>query len=1098
VKLKTVSHTLFIGVVLALGANFAFLGLIKRAYDSTTATAAAREEAVHAVDRLRHETELLRRLVRSYTATGRSNELLIYYEIVASHLGDKPAPRVNDSIVYWEQAIADPKRHAAPAAGPRRTLVDRMAALHLTIDELGLLAQAIEITERLKQTEQIAFAATQGLYDPKRQMFVSEGEPNLAYATQLVHGADYERDGAELTRTLAELSARVDARTEAAVRQASARVQRFIGLAMGVDVALVPVLGLALVSVRRRVLQPIAALSARAQSFAEGNYTARRHTREGGLDEVQALGRTLDGMAQSIEQDIAARERTQAELRRTRDEAEAATKAKSLFLANMSHEIRTPMNAIIGMTHLTLQTPLNAQQQDYLAKVLSASQILLGVINDILDFSKIEAGHLALESAPYRVEEAVGSALMLLRQKAQEKEIELLCEFASAELLTTASVVSGDMLRVGQILTNLLSNAVKFTDSGHVKLRVDLEARQGDQATLRFDVSDTGIGMTREHIARLFQEFTQADDSTTRRYGGTGLGLSISQRLAALMGGRIEVDSVFGRGSTFTLHLPVSIEADTSGTASPVPLDNLRVLVVDDQAETRLTLAGLLRTLGVGGVPASGGRVDVAEGGAQALACIEQSLAGGRPYDIVLLDWVLPDLDGAEVMRRLRVVDPSVNVIVISGYDWDSLHTTALQAGANGFLSKPLLPSALRSLLARLTGIETVQRPEASSGERAIRLDGLRVLLAEDNALNQELATELLSRRGAIVDVANNGCEALERLRMAGAGGFDVVLMDLHMPVMDGYTATEQIQSDAALRDVPIIAMTAHALTEERDRCLAVGMRGHISKPLDPQQLYATLEPYSPAGQAPSHAQHQQGWPSANALRHELPQIDGLNTGKALTRLSGDAELYELTLRGFLKHVDVTLPTLRSALAPAGGEPDWPVLQRETHTLRGLLGTIGADALVAHAGMLEDAAKACHGMHAAAAFAPFAHTLAALAEALRAHFAHADAAGGADAAQASADAATAVAEPPAVRAPAPIQRILTSETLDAVQALRRLLKDDDSQAMALWQQRRALFKALLPPLAVNRLNNAIERCDFDGALTLLNEAVPHADAPASA
>ncbi len=522
----------------------------------------------------------------------------------------------------------------------------------------------------------------------------------------------------------------------------------------------------------------------------------------------------------------------------------------------MSHEIRTPMNAIIGMTHLTMQTPLSMQQQDYLAKVLSASQILLGVINDILDFSKIEAGHLTLERAPYRIEEAVGSALMLLRQKAQEKEVELLCEFVHADLLTNASVVTGDMLRVGQILTNLLSNAVKFTDSGYVKLSVDLEGREGSAATLRFDVSDTGIGMTGEQIARLFQEFTQADDSTTRRYGGTGLGLSISQRLAELMGGRISVSSEYGRGSTFSLRLPVTIVPDTSSGVTAVPVENLRVLVVDDQPETRLTLAGLLHTLGVGisvaRHPAAAsslqsGRVEVAESGGQAIELLEQACKAGQPFDVVLLDWVLPDLDGAVVMQRLREIDPTVNVVVISAYDWDSLHTTALQAGATSFLSKPLLPSALRGLLARLTGIEVASKADAAGAERAIRLDGLRVLLAEDNALNQQLATELLSRRGAVVDVANNGVEALERLRMAGASGYDVVLMDLHMPAMDGYEATQQIRADAVLRDVPIIAMTAHALTEERDRCLASGMQGHISKPLDPQKLYAALEGYCPA-----------------------------------------------------------------------------------------------------------------------------------------------------------------------------------------------------------------------------------------------------------
>jgi signal transduction histidine kinase/DNA-binding response OmpR family regulator len=1075
VRLKTVSNTLFVGVLLALGANFAFLVLIRGANDSTAQAAAAREETVRAVDKLRRETELLRRLVRAYTATGRPNYLLTYYEIAGIHRGEKAPPEVDDTTVYWEDAIAAPKSHAQPATGERHSLVERMKALHLSPDELAVLGRAMGVTERLKQTEQIAFAATQGLYDARRKVFVSEGEPNLAYATQLVHSQAYERDGAELTRDLSELARRVDARTEAAVASASSRVRRFIGLAVAVDFALVPVMLFALVMVRRRMLQPIDALSRKAQAFAAGDYTARRNAREGGLDEVEALGRTLDKMAQSIQEDIAARERTQAELQAARDEAEAATKAKSLFLANMSHEIRTPMNAIIGMTHLTLQTPLNVQQQDYLAKVLSASQILLGVINDILDFSKIEAGHLTLERAPYRVEEAVGSALMLLRQKAQEKEVELLCEFVHPDLLTSASVVTGDMLRVGQILTNLLSNAVKFTDSGYVKLSVDLEDRAGDQATLRFDVSDTGIGMTAEQIARLFQEFTQADDSTTRRYGGTGLGLSISQRLAELMGGRIGVSSEFGRGSTFSLRLPAAIAPDTSGGVTPVPVEALRVLVVDDQAETRLTLAGLLHTLGVGtaggGDAGGGGCVEVAEGGVQAVERIEHACQAGRPFDVILLDWVLLDLDGTEVMRRLRAVDPSVNVVVISAYDWDSLHETALRAGATSFLSKPLLPSALRALLARLTGIEVMGKTDALGGERAIRLDGLRVLLAEDNALNQQLATELLSRRGAVVDVANNGVEALERLRMAGPSAYDVVLMDLHMPRMDGYEATRQIRADATFAHVPIVAMTAHALTEERDRCLAIGMQGHISKPLDPQKLYATLEAYAPATAERSGGAPRPPAP-VEAGGAALPVAQGLDVAKALARLSGDARLYQRTLHGYLRHADGAASALRRALTAA----DWASLQLEAHTLRGLSATIGADALAEQSGAIENAARQGDGAWLAEAVEPMVRNLLTLTEALRAQLPPPDPR----------------EAPPAPRSAA--ARELPREAREAQKSLRRLLEDYDSQAMVVWQQQCALFKMTLPPLTVTRLNNAMERCDFEGALTLLNEAAQHADA----
>jgi len=1064
-KLKTVSHTLFLGVILALMANFAFLVLIRSAFETSPKVALQREQTAHALENLRLETDLLRRLVRSYTATGDVNYLLTYYDIYAIRQGDKSAPAERDASVFWEDVIARRKPHELPESGPRQTLLERMKALNLSAEELACLQRVLAATERLKKTEQVAFAATQGLYDAQRQAFVSEGEPNLAYATQLVFSKSYEQDGADLTRAIADLIQRADARTEAAVQEASDRVARFIGLAVAVDFLLLPVMALALMVMRRRVLDPINGLSSQARAFAAGDYALRGNPKWHAVREVAVLSGTMDAMAQSIQDDLAARAQVQADLSAARDQAESATRAKSLFLANMSHEIRTPMNAIIGMTHLALQTPLTEQQKDYLDKVLSASQILLGVINDILDFSKIEAGRLSLENAPYRVEEVVGNALMLVRQKAQEREIELLCEFASPALLGEAGVVSGDMLRVGQILTNLLSNAVKFTHSGHVKIRVGLQDRHGAAATLRFDVIDTGIGMTSEQQSRLFQEFTQADDSTTRRYGGTGLGLSICQRLSTLMGGDISVTSQPGAGSVFTVTLPVSIVNTPTPLPStaPKPIEALRVLVVDDQGETLASMAGLLQAMGVGQA-AQGGAIATADSGTQALSMAQAAEAQGHPFDVVLLDWVLPDLGGAEVTRQLRQHHPSLGVVVVSAYGWDSLQAHATQAGADSFLPKPVLPNALRSLFARMSGLAPSEADSAAPSDTAVRLDGLRVLLVEDNALNQQLATELLSRRGAIVKSLDNGCEAVEHLRMAGPTAYDVVLMDLHMPVMDGHEATRQIRADARFQALPILAMTAHALDEERDHCLAIGMQDHISKPLEPRKLYATLARYHPLSPSTAPAEARS---TATANTRALPQAPGLDASQALARLEGDRNLYFRVLGGFIDHLDGASPTLDAAARAH----DWPTLELEAHTLRGLAATVGAHELTRLLAALERTVKAqdTEGLRTVSQAVQTAvdELLALLHPQLSTH-----------------------APSPSPHAK-PLEAVMHHVPPELTEALVRLVRDSDSEAISIWRQHRVAFAAAMHPLLFSRLDTAIESCDFDAALNLLQERPEH-------
>jgi signal transduction histidine kinase/DNA-binding response OmpR family regulator len=633
-------------------------------------------------------------------------------------------------------------------------------------------------------------------------------------------------------------------------------------------------------------------------------------------------------LADTLEQRVC--ERTE-QLERAQHAAEAATQAKSEFLANMSHEIRTPMNAILGMSYLALQTGLDTRQRNYVDKVHRAAESLLVVINDILDFSKIEAGKLEIETIPFQLGDIFDQLANLLGMPAEEKGLELL--FALPQGLPTALV--GDPSRLGQILLNLGNNAVKFTERGEVTVAVTVAERGAERAVLRFEVRDTGIGLSREACERLFQPFTQADASTSRRFGGTGLGLAICRHLVERMGGTIGVDSEQHRGSCFHFTLPFGLQPGVAPAAQPAELRGTRLLIVDDHPAARELLGALVASLGL--------HAEVAADGEAALAAVASADAADRPFKLVLLDWRMPGMDGIECLARLtqggtgRHAPPTVLMVTAFGREQAERQLQARGLQVAALLPKPVTPSALLDACVTALGHHAAPRRGEQRQEllqaRQASLGGARVLLVEDNAINQELACSLLERAGVIVTVAANGREALAAL---DRDSFDAVLMDCQMPVMDGYEATRALRQRPALQDLPVIAMTANAMAGDREKVLAVGMNDHVAKPFQVDELFATLARWVSAKPRPA---------GLVAMPSEL------DTRAGLEAVNGNEMLYRRLL-GMFREREANFETrLREACARG----DAAAALRCAHDLKSVAGTLGMPALQQAAGALEAA-----------------------------------------------------------------------------------------------------------------------------------------------
>ena len=634
------------------------------------------------------------------------------------------------------------------------------------------------------------------------------------------------------------------------------------------------------------------------------------------------------------------------ELEASKRKAEEATETKSAFLANMSHEIRTPLNAILGMTTLALGTRLSAQQQDYLMTVKGSAEALLAVINDVLDFSKIEARRLELERAEFDLRDAVGDAAKLLALRASEKGLELACDVSR----DVPYVVLGDAGRLRQVLLNVMGNAVKFTTTGEVVVRVTPQkaATGPDQVTLHFAVSDTGIGIPREKQEQIFQAFTQADSSTTRRYGGTGLGLAIALRLVELMGGRLWVESELGRGSTFhftaVFDLPVAVTSVPAVQEARV-LEGLRVLVVDDHATNRRIVEEMLTSWRMAPTAVADAESAMKE--------LRRASATGRRYHAVIADCQMPDVDGVMLARRIRRNRQlrDIPIIMLTSVGRGDEAARVRRLGIDAYLAKPVTHSDLLDTLMdvfaakRVGMVAKVRHSGGASHPTGRAARRLRILVAEDHAVNRKLVTTLLRRRGHTVKAVENG-----RAAVAALGGatdrFDVVVMDLQMPEMGGLEATEAIRAreGAAGRHVPIVALTAHALRGDRERCLAAGMDEYLSKPIDADRLTIVVERLADAGRPALPAEPG----SAGAGAADIEAV--FDEQKALTHTGGDRALLKRIVAVFRSEYPAMLRKIQRALQQRDGEG----IRLSAHALKGSLATVGAVSARLRAAELEE------------------------------------------------------------------------------------------------------------------------------------------------